>query len=54
MGATLHLQDEDEEVAYSVEITDVMDEILLPRPLSDTYQLEIVCGAFTFCCEIEL
>ena len=53
-GATLRLLDEDEEVGYSVEITDEMDEICIPSTFVGTYRLEIVRGAFTFYCEIEL
>ena len=53
-GATLRLLDEDEEVVYSLEITDEMDEICIPSTFVGTYRLEIVRGAFTFYCEIEL
>ena len=53
-GATLRLLDEDEEVVYSVKITDEMDEICIPSTFVGTYRLEIVRGAFTFYCYIEL
>ena len=52
-GATLRLLDADEEV-FSTEITDEMDEICIPSTLVGTYRLEIIRGAFTFYCDIEL
>ena len=53
-GATLRLLDADEEEVFSMEITDEMDEICIPSTLIGTYRLEIIRGAFTFYCYIEL
>ena len=53
-GATLRLLDADEEEVFSTEITDEMDEICIPNTLVGTYRLEIIRGAFTFYCYIEL
>ncbi len=53
-GATLRLLDADEEEVFSTEITDEMDEICIPSTLIGTYRLEIIRGAFTFYCYIEL
>ena len=53
-GATLRLLDADEEEVFSTEITDEMDEICIPNTLVGTYRLEIIRGAFTFHCYIEL
>ena len=53
-GATLRLLDADEEEVFCTEITDEMDEICIPSTLVGTYRLEIIRGAFTFYCYVEL
>jgi len=53
-GAELVLQDEFEEEVYSIQITDEMDEIILPSSLSGTYTILVIRGDNAFGGEIEL
>ena len=53
-GGTLVLLDEYEEEVYSIQITDAMDEIILPSSLSGTYTILLIRGDNTFGGEIEL
>lgn len=53
-GATLCLMDGGDEVVYSIGITDEMDYVVLPSTLVGIYRLDIICGDFTFYCNIEL
>ena len=53
-GGTLVLLDEFEDEVYSIQMTDVMDEILLPSTLSGTYTILVIRGGLTFGAEIEL
>ena len=54
VGAELVLLDEFEDEVYSIQMTDEMDEILLPSTLSGTYTILVIRGGLTFGAEIEL
>ena len=53
-GTTVQLIDEDEFVVFSDFIEENQTSIVFPATLSGTYELQIVCGAITFYCYIEL
>ena len=54
VGGTLVLLDEFEDEVYSIQMTDEMDEIILPSSLSGTYTILVIQGSLTFGAEIEL
>lgn len=53
-GCTVQLLDEDEAVVFSHFIGENETSVTFPTTLTDTYELQIVCGSITFYCYIEL
>lgn len=53
-NADLVLLDEDEQVVYTLHITEDITEINLPTTLQGTYQLQIQFDEYAFVAEIEL
>ena len=53
-GATIQLLDEEDAVVFSHFIEENEDSLTFPSTLTGTYELQIIRGALTFYCYIEL